>query len=251
MPLLTIFLNTLFIHKYKVREVYGTRDTIDMFLVLSRVFHFRECDGFRVAPGKLCKGSCIRNSLDCHWRIVVFLLHALGQNDNSKNDNERSKYSYLHWFTFMALTRLIVTSAIPIVFFYISSYNFEQNLLARNRQYNYAAHLRDKFPVQDSLQSVIKTVQPPNNNYNHAVYTDSEWINSLGIVNKMPGTHALLREDTTTAELFNHFGSYFEYISGLDNDNFYLSAPPGYAYRFNNFFEKYCTKKIITNSMFH
>jgi hypothetical protein len=237
-PLLTIFLNTLFIHKYKVKgskwyERYKDRCSwycLAFFIIVNVIAlwllrrNYREVLSFELA-------------LIAIGALLFFFYTLIGQNDNSKNENEKNKYSYLHWFTFMALTRLIVTSAIPIVFFYIASYNFEQNLLARNRQYNYAAQLQNKFPVPDSLQSLIKAVQPKNTNYDHAVYTDSEWINSLAIADTLPRTHVLSREDTTTAELFNYFGSYFEYISGLDNDNFYLASPPDDAYRFNNFFD--------------
>jgi len=235
-PLLTIFLNTLFIHKYKVKgsmwyERY--KDRCSWY-----------CFGFFIFVNVIAVGLLRRNyipvllleaALIAIGALLFFFYGRLDQTDNPKNDNQSKGYRYLHWFTFMALTRLIITSAIPIVFFYTASYNFEENLLARNRQYNYAAQLRDKFPVQDSLQSAIKAVQRNSTDYSHAVYTDSEWINSLAI-DTMPARVVLSSEDTTTAELFNRFGSYFEYISGLDNDNFYLSSPPNNAYRFNNFF---------------
>lgn len=47
-------------------------------------------------------------------------------------------------FSLMALTRLIITSGIPIVFFYLSSYNYEQNIAIRYKQSEFAKQLIQK-----------------------------------------------------------------------------------------------------------
>jgi len=270
-PMLTIFLNTLFTHKYRIEnskwyERYKDRCSwyCLSFLILVNIValwllteHYLAIFLFEIiliAIGALL--FYFYQGLTDNKRAVDLkndMKQEKGASDdgagkkttdstndsNSKNDEKKMKYNYLRWFTFMSLSRLIVSSAIPVVFFYTASYNFEQNLLARNKQYEYASQLQNKFPSPDSLITSIDILQRDSLNYSKAIYTDGKWINSIKVNDERPDNSPMLsREDTNTASLFNSFGSYFEYISGLDNDNFYLSSPRDDAYQFNNFFKR-------------
>ena len=47
---------------------------------------------------------------------------------------------YFHSFGFMVMSRLLISSGVPIILFYIASYNYEQNLYARFEQIAEAAN---------------------------------------------------------------------------------------------------------------
>lgn len=87
-------------------------------------------------------------------------------------------WKYVNSFTVMGLTRLIATSGIPIVFFYYSSYNYEQNLSTRYKHTDFLNKLCNKIPAGD-LDSVIK-----NNTYPPGIYLDSSWVAGISITEK-------------------------------------------------------------------
>jgi hypothetical protein len=73
------------------------------------------------------------------------------------------KWNYVNSFSLMALTRLVIMSGIPIVFFYINSHNYEHNLNVRYKQSDFAEKLVRKFKdalpfAQDSLTGNITGV---------------------------------------------------------------------------------------------
>ncbi len=71
------------------------------------------------------------------------------------------KSTYTNSFPIMMLTRLIITSGIPIVFFYISSYNYEQNINTRNKQsffLNAVADKEEKNPPADQTPEYTKGI---------------------------------------------------------------------------------------------
>jgi hypothetical protein len=45
----------------------------------------------------------------------------------------------------MVLSRLVITSGIPVVFFYISSYNYEQNIIISIKMSEFANQLVDEI----------------------------------------------------------------------------------------------------------
>ncbi|MEO8860411.1 MAG: hypothetical protein ABI358_03255 [Ginsengibacter sp.] len=61
------------------------------------------------------------------------------------SSNGLSKWNFKKSFSAMGLTRLLITSGIPVIFFYITSYNFEQNITIRYRQLQYENQLYNKL----------------------------------------------------------------------------------------------------------
>lgn len=87
-------------------------------------------------------------------------------------------WNYVNSFTLMAFSRLIVTSGLPIVFFYISAHNFEQNLAIRYKQLNFANQLLGKF-AGTSPDSIVNAVDKWK-----GVYYDSSFIWKVSVVDK-------------------------------------------------------------------
>ena len=81
-------------------------------------------------------------------------------------------WTFTHSFALMATTRLIVMSGIPVAFFFIYSFNYEQNLDTRYKQYRFAKALDQKTPAD----SIKKNVLPVT-----GVYTDNIFINRFKI----------------------------------------------------------------------
>ncbi|CAN5428052.1 hypothetical protein BH10BAC3_BH10BAC3_31550 [soil metagenome] len=73
------------------------------------------------------------------------------RDDNVLNDIRTSnagpaiiKWNYVHSFILMALTRLIFSSSIPVMFFYITAYNYEQHLDIRYKQLEFGKQVINK-----------------------------------------------------------------------------------------------------------
>ena len=105
---------------------------------------------------------------------------------------------YINSFTAMLLTRLVITSGIPVVFFYIGSYNFEQNLITRYKQAEFANRLAERLP-SDSLKAMEFIRQRP------AIYTDSAWIKDFDTTHDFSGIGHSSKEDTVAIKLLSNF----------------------------------------------
>ncbi len=70
------------------------------------------------------------------------------------------KWSYTKSFAIMATTRLIITSGIPVAFFFIYSFNYEQSLDTRYRQLTFASALTQKI-ITDSLTKPRAVIYKP------------------------------------------------------------------------------------------
>ena len=65
------------------------------------------------------------------------------------NPSIKNKLRYSDSFTLMAITKLIISSGIPVIFLYTLDYNYEQNLLTTYRQVDFASRFMDKFHGYD------------------------------------------------------------------------------------------------------
>jgi hypothetical protein len=164
-----------------------------------------------------------------------------------------NKQNYIYSYALMAFTRIIITSGISVIFFYTSSFNFEQNLIARYREFDFASKLKEKFPRLDTLKNLPwynykpDTLYIPDTlykldtlyNYKNAVYKDGAWIDSINLISF--GTKddqknfSYSKKDYITGEMFNHFGYYTTYLP-FDNDNFYLPFSADLSFHYNHFF---------------
>jgi hypothetical protein len=236
----TIFMNTLFAHKYKAgsNSVYwkykvNSNWWSGVFLVLLNIIAL-----YSLQLPNYCKVLGFEVLL---WFIGLLLFRAHKSNPKISNTLFKTKPGYVNGYTYMVFTRLLITSAIPVVFFYTASFNFENNLLSRYRLYDFIQQLQKKFPG---------TTYPDRPNYRYAIYTDGQWIDSIWINNAknfedtqnccrlITSRDALVKTQEHTATLFNYFGFYLEDVSDVNNDNFYLSSSNDSLYHFNNFFRR-------------
>ena len=104
--------------------------------------------------------------------------------------------NYISSFTLMVISRLIVTSGIPVLFFYIGSYNYEQNLIIRYKLSEFANQVIEKLP-SDSLKArnMITNRQ--------AIYNDGAWIKEIAIDNLHSENYT--KEDSITIQLLSGF----------------------------------------------
>jgi len=112
--------------------------------------------------------------------LYFFYLHLLKNTPGSKNKffSSNSHWTYTHSFALMATTRLIITSGMPVAFFFIYSFNYEQSLETRYRQLNFAENLTQNFPVTnphyarfyDSINGPLKI---------HGVYSDALFVRNI------------------------------------------------------------------------
>lgn len=107
--------------------------------------------------------------------------------------------NYAHSFTLMALTRLLLTSGLPMLFFYVTAYNYEQNIGIRYGQLQYASHL----PATITESQLIKI-----NNHNNVAgtyyYFDNAWIKNIAY-KTVPFARPYSKEDNFTARLLSLF----------------------------------------------
>jgi hypothetical protein len=85
------------------------------------------------------------------------------------------KWTYVNSFSLMLITRLIVTSGLPVMFFFIYSYNFEQKIDTRYRHLNFATTLSQKAALHFSRSQLKGFLDEASLNAN-GIYPDGKFI---------------------------------------------------------------------------
>ena len=193
---LTLFLNLLYFTRYRIQQsnkyLYKLV-AITCMTAIILVINF--------AAGKTLERPHFYTLLFCEMifvligAVILFFRRSYLKRQNEakgvelndrKEKTSRSflnqKY-YLNSFTFMILTRLVITSGIPVVFFYIGSYNFEQNLITRYKQAEFANKLAERLP-SDSLKAIEMIRQ------RQAIYTDGAWIRDFDTAHNFSFGHS-------------------------------------------------------------
>jgi hypothetical protein len=161
----------------------------------------------------------------------------------------KPKWTYSHSYTLMALTKLIICSGIPVIFLYTIDYNYEQNLLIRYRQLDFANRFMEKFHnYSDSLwsnksatsnQTLLAANQEttkPSPSFIKGVYNDGSWIKDVHIREILfPQEKADEKsgvKDSLTSFMLNVFRFYKNPVSSADN-NLYKDDASNSLVRFN------------------
>jgi hypothetical protein len=127
----------------------------------------------------------------------------------------------------MMLTRLIITSGIPIVFFYVSSYNYEQNIGIRNKQ---SFFLND---VADKLEKNPPADQTPG--YAKGIYSDGMTIKDYPSHEEKPKIDSLTNEEKRALALLKIFHLHLT-GEAVSAENFNSTASDDTLFIYNNFF---------------
>lgn len=143
---------------------------------------------------------------------------------------ELESWNYTYSFALMVLTRLIITSGIPVVLFYVMAYNYEQNLLIRYRQYDFAQKLIEK--ELNSGKNYLNGVK----NGSNGVYTDNSWINSFSFTAKSGTANKYFSEENLTINLLKYF-HYYRDSSAIRENHLYQSSADDASFFYNHLYK--------------
>jgi len=137
---------------------------------------------------------------------------------------------FVRSYTWMVLTRLIITSGIPVVFFFLSGYNYEQNLNTRYRHSFYAEQLLNKLKekridIKEYGAYLKKTAS--------GIFNDKAWINRTEIVPRRPLLPPDSEEDTITLAIFNLF-RFYQSREAIMSAGFYRAGSADSSLLYNN-----------------
>ncbi len=142
-----------------------------------------------------------------------------------------SGLGFTHNFALMVLTRLVITSGLPVVLFYVMVYNYEQNLLIRYRQYNFAQRLigKEMNAGSDALSGF--------KNGSDGVYADNSWISSVSYSTKSNGRFKnYLPEENLTIGLLKFFHFYRD-SSAIRENHLYQSNAADSSFFYNHLYK--------------
>ncbi len=233
-----LFLNSIFAKRYsgekrnalkfKALAKYCLWGFIGIIAIIA--FKMLELRNFIYLTGYAILVILLREWLYKMRRVV---LHVAYQVKESKRGKVLlGEWNYVNSFAVMTLTRLIITSGLPVVFFYVGSHNYEQNLSIRYKQIDFANRLMNKFPVTPA-DAIIKT-----NNKGNGVYYDSSLINQVSVVspNETPGEINIKpysKEELRTIQLLKLFRLHVT-DKAIIEDRFYNTAAFDSSFFFNH-----------------
>ncbi len=198
----SVFLNTLFARKYKKTNqednYHFKRITIGLLLVFVLIINLA---ALRLLDGGNLLVLWLFQLLVVVAGIAVYRWgkYVLGIFYKYVTNRFFAHVNYAHGFTLMSLTRLLLTSGLPVLFFFLASYNYEQNIDIRYRHLQFAKNLPNA--ITDSGVAVIKNNQPLNGTY---YFGDKAWINDIAFKSYSP-VNPLTKEERITTQLLGLF----------------------------------------------
>jgi len=215
-PALTLFLNLLFWKKYSKQQTYyrrfkvycsrGLISLLIIYLILAGVFLQKEML------------AVLRYLLLIASGLFLFFLWNL--NNSSKAEDEEGN-RYITWYTAMIFTRMVITSGIPMMFFYVNAFNYEQNLMVRISQVNMMQQMEKQHLKIDLIDS------------REGIYKDNAEIASIRDSVPYDKSDSLNNTEQITADIFNAFGLYFGSLP-FENDDFYQTNSGDSSIKYNN-----------------
>lgn len=196
---ITLFLNILYLRRYHVKNNHrnfkykrATVIGLAAFIVLINVLAIISRNGW---PGNYFVAFELIALL---LGLIFYRINDAVENrpEVEKNNVERSAKHYTRSFTFMVLSRLVISSGLPVAFFYVFSYNYEQNLATRYKHYEFANAVLQKYAHPDSADLDITGATLDG------VYGDSAWVNTAQLVS-LPAAqlNSLLQPPTIENEM--------------------------------------------------
>ena len=154
-----------------------------------------------------------------------------------------SKLKYYHSFAFMTFTCLIITSGLPVAYFYKASFDFEKKIATRYRQIDFANQLQEK------KKSTLSGVNVSKYGYDTTgVYYDSIYISRYPLVVEKSNLYTdndSVRINETEEAILSAFhlptgetyarGNYYYNIFSRDSSVLYKQDSVGANYRHYTF----------------
>lgn len=156
---------------------------------------------------------------------VHYLPRLLTTLDNL-NQVWRFNWNYTNSFAMMATTRLIITSGIPVAFFFMYSYDYEQNLDTRYRQYHFARDFVASQNVSGSTPN--KDILQKSSDYTAGVYFDGVSVVNIGVLDSPDTINSLQRkfryrfEDSLSASILSTFRFH---VNDIETKNNLMNLP--------------------------
>ena len=134
------------------------------------------------------------------------------------DSKKASFWTYTHSFALMTTTRLIITSGIPVAFFFIYSFNYEQNLDARYKHLHFANELIKKIRPTDLTSAKLNAIKQ-GSAYTSGVYFDDLVIDKITdtACEKHPVEY-YHREDSLTTLILSMFRFHWNSVALKSNN---------------------------------
>jgi hypothetical protein len=161
----SLYLNIAFAIKYRYtdpvayqRKVFGNITLIGLtaFISFLAIYNLEHWLSFALFEGALVLFCGTILWFAKYRHLNLFLI----------NTRRLFKWDYAHSYALMVTTRLIITSGVPVAFFFMYSFNYEQILNTRYKQMNFASVLAKKLkvnynnnPAYKACEDSIKTQQ--------------------------------------------------------------------------------------------
>ena len=136
---------------------------------------------------------------------------------------------FAHSFTLMVFSRLIISSGLPIMLFYIAANNYEQNLSTHYRQVQFANQLADRFV--DLTPTMTKSID--SGKYEYSVYKDNLSVKTIDWASRPNLSQS--KEDMRIMELFRLLRHY-KSENAVNSDLFNYSHTADSSIYFNRIF---------------
>lgn len=243
-----IFLNSVFAYKYfeQKRNVLKFKITalvcLGIFLLLINIAAVRYLDAERIHRFFLFEAACI-----LIMGMLLFYRYSFYKAASKIKSRIAflKRWDYINSFTLMGLTRLIVTSGIPIIFFYFSSYNYEQHIGSRYKHVEFYNQLVAKYGT-GGVEKFLAAKKLPT-----GAYIDRLWIDSIRLTDppnmNSDHIHPITEEQRNSIEYLKKFRLFLTDMS-VKEDKFYLSHAEDSSYIFNNLLNDACTSNGCTSS---
>ena len=231
--LTSIFLNGFFAEKYKNTDQYKYKFKVKTIAWLSAIILLIDISAFFSLTGTHCFFLVLYEVI----LIAIFpVLSILSGRSLVKLHQFKAKHritwTFARSYALMATTRLVISSGIPAAFFFIYSFNYEQNLDTRYRQLNFAGSLLNKTSINSkNLQATNRKLDSIKNNqiYTSGIYLDGFFIDWVRIDSGKKLADSIKRisrytnEDLLTAQILNAFRLQTDNIE-VQNNNLNLSS---------------------------
>ncbi len=126
-----------------------------------------------------------------------------------------SNVNYVRSFSLMVITCLVITSGLPVAFFYKSSFNFEQNLGMRYRQINYADRIVQQPEAAKYFDTTVIHELPVIVHKNEVIDSVKNYCNEYRNADKvLSAFHLSIGEDVGKAKL-NYLNSIYSTDSSI------------------------------------
>jgi len=202
----SIFLNGILAVKYKQTDYYKYRFKVKTIIALSIFVIVIDIPAFyNLDPG--CIGTLLLYELIL---VVICPFICLLSSKLLIKLRQIKMHRALTWtftnsYALMVTTRLIISSGIPVAFFFIYSFNYEQNLNTRYRQLNFAKALLKIDPKLDTsknipaLNSKLDSIKK-NLVYTSGIYFDGIVIDRISVNKSKRILDSLKKDSLYTAE---------------------------------------------------